>query len=113
MNNSPDTNTARDDDNAESSSKDPAVKNNNIKMAEENWGEEEWGGDDATSAPAPIEVQVIDISLTDYIAVKEKHAVFLPHTAGRYAQKRFRKAQCPIVERLTNSLMMHGRNNGK
>ena len=27
--------------------------------------------------------------------------------------KRFRKAQCPIVERLTNSLMMHGRNNGK
>merc|ERR1719370_2611441 len=27
---------------------------------------------------------------------------------GRYAAKRFRKAQCPIVERLTNSLMMHG-----
>lgn len=27
--------------------------------------------------------------------------------------KRFRKAQCPIVERLTDSLMMHGRNNGK
>merc|ERR1712037_1056710 len=27
--------------------------------------------------------------------------------------KRFRKAQCPIVERLVNSLMMHGRNNGK
>merc|ERR1712139_696140 len=54
-----------------------------------------------------------DISLTDYIAVKEKHAVYLPHTAGRYSAKRFRKAQCPIVERLTNSLMMHGRNNGK
>merc|ERR1712061_216480 len=30
-----------------------------------------------------------------------------------YAAKRFRKAQCPIVERLGNSLMMHGRNNGK
>lgn len=45
--------------------------------------------------------------------MKEKHAVYLPHTAGRYAVKRFRKAQCPIVERLTNSLMMHGRNNGK
>jgi small subunit ribosomal protein S5e len=56
-----------------------------------------------------------------------KNAVFLPHTAGRYQGKRFRKAkvckkliffvalinQCPIVERLTNSLMMHGRNNGK
>lgn len=37
----------------------------------------------------------------------------MPHTAGRYQTKRFRKAQCPIVERLTNSLMMHGRNNGK
>ena len=36
-----------------------------------------------------------------------------PHTAGRYAAKRFRKAQCPIVERLVNALMMHGRNNGK
>jgi small subunit ribosomal protein S5e len=39
--------------------------------------------------------------------------VYVPHTAGRYAQKRFRKAQCPIVERLVNALMMHGRNNGK
>jgi ribosomal protein uS7 len=37
----------------------------------------------------------------------------MPHSAGRFAIKRFRKAQCPIVERLTNSLMMHGRNNGK
>ncbi|KAJ3302551.1 ribosomal protein S5 [Kappamyces sp. JEL0829] len=27
--------------------------------------------------------------------------------------KKFRKAKCPIVERLANSLMMHGRNNGK
>lgn len=49
----------------------------------------------------------------DYIAVKEKYARFTPHSAGRYAAKRFRKAQCPIVERLTNSLMMKGRNNGK
>merc|ERR1712181_218201 len=59
------------------------------------------------------DVVVNDISLTDYIAVKEKFAKYLPHSAGRYAAKRFRKAQCPIVERLTNSLMMHGRNNGK
>ena len=49
----------------------------------------------------------------DYIVVKAKHAVYVPHTAGRYAAKRFRKAQCPIVERLVNALMMHGRNNGK
>merc|ERR1711908_205670 len=32
---------------------------------------------------------------------------------GRYQQKRFRKAMCPIVERLCCSMMMHGRNNGK
>lgn len=59
------------------------------------------------------DVQVSDMSLQDYIAVKEKHARYLPHSAGRYAAARFRKAQCPIVERLTNSLMMKGRNNGK
>ncbi|KAG4111321.1 hypothetical protein ERO13_D13G098100v2 [Gossypium hirsutum] len=60
------------------------------------------------------EVQVSDISLSDYIGVQpSKHATYVPHTAERYSVKRFRKAQCPIVERLTNSLMMHGRNNGK
>ena len=32
-------------------------------------------------------------NLQDYIAVKEKYATYLPHTAGRYAAKRFRKAQ--------------------
>ena len=48
------------------------------------------------------DVQVPDMSLQDYIAVKEKFAKFLPHSAGRYAAKRFRKAQCPIVERLVN-----------
>ena len=45
--------------------------------------------------------------------MKEKSAKYLPHSAGRYQTKRFRKALCPIVERLTCSLMMHGRNNGK
>merc|ERR1712113_306758 len=59
------------------------------------------------------EVNVSDMSLQDYIACKEKYARYLPHSSGRYAAKRFRKAQCPIVERLVNSLMMHGRNNGK
>lgn len=58
--------------------------------------------------------QVADIALVDYIGASAvKHATYVPHTAGRYQKKRFRKAQCPIVERLTNSLMMHGRNNGK
>merc|ERR1712146_75906 len=54
-----------------------------------------------------------DISLEDYLAVKAQHATYLPHTAGRYSKLRFRKAQCPIVERLVCSMMYHGRNNGK
>ncbi|ANZ76658.1 40S ribosomal protein S5 [Komagataella phaffii CBS 7435] len=57
------------------------------------------------------DVTVKDISLTDYIQIRQP--VFVSHTAGKYAAKRFRKAQCPIIERLTNSLMMNGRNNGK
>jgi len=48
---------------------------------------------------------------SDYIQIRSP--VYISHSAGRYAVKRFRKAQCPIVERLTNSLMMNGRNNGK
>jgi small subunit ribosomal protein S5e len=49
----------------------------------------------------------------DYIACKGDHATYLPHTAGRYAKKRFRKASCPIVERLVCCLMRKGRNTGK
>ena len=30
------------------------------------------------------DVQVPDMSLQDYIAVKEKYAKYLPHSAGRY-----------------------------
>lgn len=59
------------------------------------------------------EVEVSDISLVDFIAVKGKNATFVPHTAGRYQRKRFRKALCPIVERLACTLMRHGRNSGK
>merc|ERR1711982_266173 len=57
-------------------------------------------------------VEVNDIALRDYMTVNSKK-VFLPHSAGRWNVKRFRKAQCPLIERMTNSLMMHGRNNGK
>lgn len=39
--------------------------------------------------------------------------MYVPHTAGRYSKGCFKKNQCPIVERLVNSLMYHGRNNGK
>lgn len=37
------------------------------------------------------DVEVKDISLQDYIQVRQH--VYLPHTAGRFAVKRFRKAQ--------------------
>merc|ERR1712100_466800 len=63
-----------------------------------------WSYDDVT---------VDDISLEDYIAVKPKYAVYLPHTALRYQSVRFRKAHCPIVERLVVALMFAGKNAGK
>merc|ERR1712216_1071493 len=59
------------------------------------------------------DVEVQDISLQDYVAVGRKYAQFLPHTAGRFQKKRFRKASCPVVERLAVCLMHKGRNNGK
>eukprot|EP01013_Petalomonas_cantuscygni_P002848 TRINITY_DN1296_c0_g1_i2.p5 TRINITY_DN1296_c0_g1~~TRINITY_DN1296_c0_g1_i2.p5 ORF type:complete len:142 (-),score=40.33 TRINITY_DN1296_c0_g1_i2:1895-2320(-) len=55
-------------------------------------------------------VTVADVSIKDYISLRP---TYLPHTAGRYQRKRFRKAACPIVERLVNHLMRKGRNNGK
>lgn len=58
------------------------------------------------------DVEVKDISLEDYIACKPKYAQFLPHSQGRWQKKRFRKAQCPIVERMVCSMMRYGRNNG-
>lgn len=45
------------------------------------------------------------VRIQDYISVKDKGAVFLPHTAGRYAKQRFKKASCPIVERLLNAMV--------
>ncbi|EFO88204.1 hypothetical protein CRE_15202 [Caenorhabditis remanei] len=89
----------------------------------DNWGTENVVIDAAPATEAPEvalfgkwslqSVNVSDISLVDYIPVKEKSAKYLPHSAGRFQVRRFRKAACPIVERLASSLMMHGRNNGK
>merc|ERR1711934_1186881 len=45
-----------------------------------------------------------DLSLVELISYNTpKTNVYVPHTAGRYQVKRFRKTQCPIVERLTNN----------
>ena len=62
----------------------------------------------------PYSEEVKDVTLSDLMAINTpKSNIIVPHTSGRYQVKRFRKIQCPIVERLTNSLMYHGRNNGK
>ena len=59
-------------------------------------------------------MQIDDPCFIDYVAVKStKSQVFVPHTAGRYQAKKFRKALCPIVERLVGSMQFHGRNTGK
>lgn len=51
-------------------------------------------------------VQSPDHSLSNYLQCKPvRQQVFVPYTAGRYQQRRFKKAQCPIVERLTCMLM--------
>eukprot|EP00598_Pedospumella_elongata_P006366 CAMPEP_0184982352 /NCGR_PEP_ID=MMETSP1098-20130426/11856_1 /TAXON_ID=89044 /ORGANISM="Spumella elongata, Strain CCAP 955/1" /LENGTH=195 /DNA_ID=CAMNT_0027506041 /DNA_START=56 /DNA_END=643 /DNA_ORIENTATION=- len=59
------------------------------------------------------DVEVSDLALVDFVAVKGKHATFVAHTAGRYQRKAFKKANCPVVERLACALMRAGRNNGK
>lgn len=60
------------------------------------------------------DVKIEDLTLSDLIAINTPKAnIYIPHSAGRYQVKRFRKATCPIVERLTNTLMRAGRNTGK
>jgi len=86
---------------------------------EKNWDQEQ--GDEVQMQEILVfnkwsveDVQCADLSLKDYINFKGvQHAKYLPHSSQRYNKVRFRKAQCPIIERLINSLMMHGRNNGK
>lgn len=61
------------------------------------------------------DVQVPDMSLDAYLQVRTvKQQVYIPYTAGRYQQRRFKKVHCPIVERLVNSVMIAmARSNGK
>ena len=60
------------------------------------------------------DLKVEEKSLEGYITFQPmKSQVFYPHTGGRYQQRAFRKVACPFIERLVNSLMMHGRNTGK
>ena len=59
------------------------------------------------------DVEVNDISLEDYIAVKGKHSVYLPHTAAATRRSASARPCAPITERLACALMRKGRNNGK
>jgi small subunit ribosomal protein S5e len=60
-------------------------------------------------------VECSDISLAAYLQTKSvKQQVYIPYTAGRYQTRKFKKVQCPLIERLVNMLMTSGgRNNGK
>jgi small subunit ribosomal protein S5e len=60
-------------------------------------------------------IECSDISLAAYLQVRStKQQVFIPYTAGRYQQRKFKKVQCPIVERMVNMMLVSGsRNNGK
>ena len=61
----------------------------------------------------PYSEEVKDVTLADLMAINtSKSNIIVPHTSGRYQIKRFRKIQCPIIERLTNSLMYLEINNG-
>ncbi|KAH0575760.1 Ribosomal protein S7 [Spironucleus salmonicida] len=52
-----------------------------------------------------------DDSISRYVSIDNHSTV--AHSAGKWHAVRFRKGSCPIVERLANTLMMHGRNSGK
>ena len=71
-------------------------------------------GDDSTGGNKKKRVYNSSLVFKDHIAFTSvKSQVFVPHTAGKYQILRFRKTQCPIVERLVDALMFHGRNCGK
>ena len=63
---------------------------------------DKWTVDDVTCT---------DPSLSRYISFKNHN--FTAHSGIKWNAVRFKKGSCPIVERLVNSLMMHGRNSGK
>jgi len=55
-------------------------------------------------------IEVKDLGLRRYLSLKP---ISVPHSMGRHAHGKFRKAEVNIVERLVNELMRPGRNAGK
>ena len=71
-----------------------------------------WGSFTQTGLLILPFVSLFQTSLSqDYISVKAKHTVYVPHR-GSLCSERFHGA-VPYRRRLVNALMMHGRNNGK
>merc|ERR1719183_566821 len=60
-------------------------------------------------------IECSDISLANYLQLKTPNQqVWIPYTAGRYQQRKFKKVKCPLIERLVCTMMVAGgRNNGK
>jgi len=60
-------------------------------------------------------VECDDISLAAYLNLRTTNQqVYVPYTAGRYQQKKFKKIKCPLIERVVCTMMVAGsRNNGK
>ncbi|MGC8571255.1 MAG: 30S ribosomal protein S7 [Caldivirga sp.] len=56
------------------------------------------------------DVVIRDPGLRRYMCLKP---MLLPHTEGKYQNRKFGKAMIPIVERMMNQLMKPGRNAGK
>ncbi len=56
------------------------------------------------------ELTVVDPGIKAYISLRP---VVTPHTGGRYAHQRFKKAEMPIVERLVNKLMKTKKGTGR
>merc|ERR1711977_575609 len=51
------------------------------------------------------EITVSDMALTDYLAVKPSDACFVPHSAGRWQKKRFKKAKAVRIVRHTCAII--------
>lgn len=56
------------------------------------------------------DLTVVDPGIKAYISLRP---VVTPHTGGRYAHQRFKKAEMPIVERLVNKLMKTKKGTGR
>ena len=56
-----------------------------------------------------IKIKIAEFELLIHFNFNLKYAMSIPRSAWRFQMKRFKKTQCPMVERFKCSLMMHGR----